>query len=223
MKFYNSKMAIPNLDSTSSKLKNVINVCHQSKDLNIALYHVDQEHFFYFNKAFKTFSYIKDKALLQNGWDSWFMAIDSKESPFVQRQIAELFSADRHKNTITLKYHMPHGKERRCVKHEISLYFVEGKTLAINYFFDISDQEKIAACLKNNNTTHSNATSKQTISPREIQVLQLIADGFSSKQIANQLFISNHTAISHRKHLIQKFQVKNTAQLIKKASRVIEL
>ena len=51
----------------------------------------------------------------------------------------------------------------------------------------------------------------------------MVADGYSSKQIADKLFISNHTAISHRKNLIEKFKVKNTAQLIKRASRNIEL
>ncbi len=61
------------------------------------------------------------------------------------------------------------------------------------------------------------------ISSREKEVLHLIGEGYSSKQIADMLFISNHTAISHRKNLIEKFQVKNTAQLIKKASKVMEL
>lgn len=63
----------------------------------------------------------------------------------------------------------------------------------------------------------------KTISIREKEVLKLIADGFSSRQIADQLFISKHTAISHRKNLIEKFRVKNTAQLIKKASKVMDL
>jgi len=54
---------------------------------------------------------------------------------------------------------------------------------------------------------------------REKEVLELVADGLSSKEIADKLHISTYTAINHRKNLISKFKVKNTAQLIKEASR----
>lgn len=57
------------------------------------------------------------------------------------------------------------------------------------------------------------------LSDREIEVLKLIANGLSSKQLASVLNISSHTAISHRKHLLEKFKVKNTAELIKEASK----
>ena len=56
------------------------------------------------------------------------------------------------------------------------------------------------------------------ISRREHEVLKLIAQGLSTKQIADHLYISVHTAITHRKNLIEKFQVKNTAELIKEAA-----
>lgn len=55
------------------------------------------------------------------------------------------------------------------------------------------------------------------ITDREKEVLQLISDGYSDKQIAEQLHISIYTAISHRKNLIHKFDAKNTAELIKAA------
>lgn len=64
---------------------------------------------------------------------------------------------------------------------------------------------------------HSEFSRK--ISAREQEVLYYIADGFSAKMIADKLHISTHTAINHRKNLITKFEVKNTAELIKKASR----
>lgn len=55
------------------------------------------------------------------------------------------------------------------------------------------------------------------ISTRETQILQLIAAGLSSPEIAKKLFISDHTVISHRKNLIHKFKAKNSAHLITKA------
>jgi DNA-binding CsgD family transcriptional regulator len=59
-----------------------------------------------------------------------------------------------------------------------------------------------------------NATSK--ISSREIQVLRLIAYEYTSKEIATELYISTHTALTHRKNLMSKFDVKNTAGLVRK-------
>ncbi len=52
---------------------------------------------------------------------------------------------------------------------------------------------------------------------REKEILQLIAREYSSKEIADQLFISLNTVEIHRKHLFQKMDVKNVAGLIRKA------
>jgi len=57
------------------------------------------------------------------------------------------------------------------------------------------------------------------ISGREKEVLQLIADGLTNPQIAEKLFISMHTVDSHRKNLLTKFAVKNTASLIRIAAQ----
>jgi len=57
------------------------------------------------------------------------------------------------------------------------------------------------------------------LSKREQQVLDLIAEGFSNKEIGEQLFISTRTVDGHRTNLLQKFGVHNTAKLIMKAVR----
>ncbi len=54
------------------------------------------------------------------------------------------------------------------------------------------------------------------VSIREQEILMLIAWEYTSKEIAAKLFISNHTAISHRKNLIDKLGVRNTAGLIRR-------
>ena len=129
------------------------------------------------------------------------------------------------KTPYVLKYYIidENGKSI-LLRHELLLHYLQGNILAINYFFDITEKEKIEAYFKVANTTSKDYHEKKSlISPREEEVLKLVADGFSSKQIADKLFISNHTAISHRKNLIEKFNVKNTAQLIKRVSRHIEL
>jgi len=59
------------------------------------------------------------------------------------------------------------------------------------------------------------ASDVPVISRREKEVLQLIVDGLTNPQIAEKLFISLHTVDSHRKNLIAKFNVNNTASLIR--------
>jgi DNA-binding NarL/FixJ family response regulator len=52
---------------------------------------------------------------------------------------------------------------------------------------------------------------------REIEVLKLIAGGLTNQEIADKLFVSVSTIDSHRKNLISKLQVKNTAALVRMA------
>lgn len=52
---------------------------------------------------------------------------------------------------------------------------------------------------------------------REVDVLRHIAQGLTNQEIADQLFVSVSTVDSHRKNLISKLQVRNTAALIRKA------
>jgi two-component system response regulator NreC len=61
------------------------------------------------------------------------------------------------------------------------------------------------------------------ITKRETEVLELLAQGNSTREISSLLNISLNTIETHRKHLLEKFQARNTAELIKKASKVIWL
>lgn len=54
---------------------------------------------------------------------------------------------------------------------------------------------------------------------REKEILHLIADGKTTPDIAQQLSLSPLTVETHRKNLIQKFQVRNMAALIKIAAQ----
>jgi DNA-binding NarL/FixJ family response regulator len=50
---------------------------------------------------------------------------------------------------------------------------------------------------------------------REKEILELIAEGHTNKKIAAKLFLDKTTINSHRKNMLTKFNVKNTAALIK--------
>lgn len=53
------------------------------------------------------------------------------------------------------------------------------------------------------------------LSKRELEVLALIADGYTNGEIAEKTFTSKRTVETHRKNLIEKTGTKNTASLVK--------
>jgi DNA-binding NarL/FixJ family response regulator len=52
------------------------------------------------------------------------------------------------------------------------------------------------------------------ISEREIEIIALVAAGYSNKEIADKLFLSAHTITTHRKNIMNKLGVNNTAGLV---------
>ncbi len=57
------------------------------------------------------------------------------------------------------------------------------------------------------------------LTDREIQVLRLIADGNTNKAIARQLTVSVNTIETHRKHIMDKLDLHNTAEIVRFAVR----
>ncbi len=57
--------------------------------------------------------------------------------------------------------------------------------------------------------------SLPVLTKREKEVLQMVAEGFTNPEIAEKLFVSQSTVDSHRKSVMTKLQVKNTAALLK--------
>lgn len=63
------------------------------------------------------------------------------------------------------------------------------------------------------------------LTKREKEILCLVCNGMNTKEISEELFISLHTAETHRRNLLNKLDVKNTAQMVKVAvvSRLIAI
>jgi DNA-binding NarL/FixJ family response regulator len=57
------------------------------------------------------------------------------------------------------------------------------------------------------------------LSAREREVLQLIAEGYTNRAIAQRLFISVKTVEAHKEHIVQKLGVRGNAELIRYAIR----
>jgi DNA-binding NarL/FixJ family response regulator len=54
------------------------------------------------------------------------------------------------------------------------------------------------------------------ITSREKEILSLIAEGFSSKQIAERICVSFHTVEAHRKNMRTKFNARNMFEVMAK-------
>ncbi|MBU2950198.1 helix-turn-helix transcriptional regulator [Tamlana agarivorans] len=220
-----TKLNIFGNESNQLSIASLIKTCDCLDNLNISIYLLETEKFIYNNSALNRVIGDYSTKILNKNWDSWFDFIRKDELLSVKKKIENFSLKPYVKTPYVLRYHIINENgENVLLRHELLLHYLGENRLIISYFYDITERERIENYFKAVNSDMQGYHEKlNLISPREKEVLKLIADGFSSKQIADILFISNHTAISHRKNLIEKFKVKNTAQLIKRASRSIEL
>jgi DNA-binding NarL/FixJ family response regulator len=61
---------------------------------------------------------------------------------------------------------------------------------------------------------------KNSLSKRELEIMELVASEYSTNRIADKLFISGKTVETHRRNLFQKLGVKNSVGLTKVAVRL---
>ena len=61
--------------------------------------------------------------------------------------------------------------------------------------------------------------SYELLTDREKEVLQLLAEGKSNKEVATVLNVSAYTVETHRTHLMQKLNLHNTAEIVLYAVR----
>ena len=128
-------------------------------------------------------------------------------------------------------YYRALKKDRTVIKLQnqvINLEMAENGSIMVtcNIFTDVShlgmsDQVKLHIVDTEKNTCFS-ACAQQPIvvkefpilSKREAEILKLLSEGFSSRQIADKLVISYFTVRTHRKNILEKLGMKNTAEMI---------
>lgn len=108
---------------------------------------------------------------------------------------------------------------KKCSQTEI-IHAIESVAKS-NRFFCNSVLEIVMA-------PHQEALSNRELtdlSKRELEVLELIAKGYRTLDIAEKLFVSIHTINSHRKNILKKLDLKSPAQLIVYAleSRLVQI
>jgi len=69
--------------------------------------------------------------------------------------------------------------------------------------------------LEKKKVVFDNSNEMTQLTDREIEIIRLVADGLTNKEIGEQLFISHRTVDTHRTNLMKKLNVTNVAGLIR--------
>jgi DNA-binding NarL/FixJ family response regulator len=100
-----------------------------------------------------------------------------------------------------------------------------GKTELLKALHKVMQGEKyISPEISNNLFTHLNDRNigapevEKNLTAREVEIIGYIAGGLTNNEIANKLFLSIVTVDTHRKNILAKLKVKNTAALVKYAA-----
>ncbi len=67
---------------------------------------------------------------------------------------------------------------------------------------------------------HDEVFNQKPLTDRERQILILVAHEYTTNMIAQKLFLSPHTVISHRNNLMSKLDVSNTAGLVRRGFEI---
>lgn len=140
--------------------------------------------------------------------------------------------------TKAVRQEFPDGKIVFLTMHEGDEYFFQALSVgASGYVVKGADSEELLSALRSvsrggvylqpslaKNLVSDYMRSKSTaaydgLTPREGEVLRLIADGLTNKQIAEELFIGVTTVQTHRANLMEKLNLHSQAELIKYAIR----
>ena len=127
-------------------------------------------------------------------------------------QNVHVIALSMHKKQSFIKRMIQYGAMGYILKDDPASNIIEGirKVVGGEKYFSPRIMDLVLS------TSPSSAYSKQEISDREVEVLQLISQGLTNQEIASKLFLSHHTTESHRRNLMEKLDARNTAELVRK-------
>jgi len=73
----------------------------------------------------------------------------------------------------------------------------------------------VNSLIKTNENQKVSASKMDLLTPRELEVVQLVAEGYINKEIADQLHISIRTVDSHKNNIINKLKLKTSVDIVK--------
>ncbi|MBL4587296.1 MAG: response regulator transcription factor [Flavobacteriales bacterium] len=103
--------------------------------------------------------------------------------------------------------------------HQEMIKAINAVMVGENYY----DQEVLDIMTRSITDDDNNGYEALTLSNREKQVLQLVAQEYTNQEIADQIFISLRTVETHKRNLIKKLRVKNVVGLVRFAIEKADL
>ncbi len=95
---------------------------------------------------------------------------------------------------------------------QITLHADPTKSSRVSYFFKIKDEAHSSEIMRSFLSQHDSKVN--VFSENEIRICQLLKQGMTSKEVAENVFLSKHTIDKYRKNLLAKTECVNTPQLI---------
>jgi DNA-binding NarL/FixJ family response regulator len=86
--------------------------------------------------------------------------------------------------------------------HHSSIYLADDKDNIIRCIQDLMDHD-----------VSDDAPKNTVLSPRETTIVRLVSMGLTNRQIADKLFLSTHTVMTHRKNISSKLGIKSVSGL----------
>jgi DNA-binding NarL/FixJ family response regulator len=116
------------------------------------------------------------------------------------------------------------GATGYVVKESASEKLLQGidTVLKGDYFMDAHISQKVIrklAGIQNGEVTITDA-AYGTLTPREQEVLTLVAEGFTTNKISEKLFISHKTVENHRSSIMRKLDLRNAIEVVRYAAKL---
>ncbi|MGB3618573.1 MAG: response regulator transcription factor [Catalinimonas sp.] len=124
-----------------------------------------------------------------------------------------------HVDQTTVRHLMTMGIDGYLLKNENREDFLHGlETVAVGKRYFSSRVTEVLAD-RGRELTPTHHLKAQSLTPRELDVLRLVTEGYATREIAEQLNVAPATVETHRKALLRKLDVTNVAGLVRVALR----
>ena len=211
---------------------------------------LNNETILYLEETFEPLTGYPQEMLLNKGLSFWFPLIHPEDMPSVTETIIKSHedlatpgfprpfppiiieyrfkqSTGEWKRIREIKYLLLSGDEIAIDKVLCKLELLEEKALQdekncskLLDFAQAYHEKSPEETINTSKGAQHQPPSLPSLTKREMEILLLIGKGLSTKMIADKCNISINTVETHRRHLLEKLQVKNSMELIQKASKM---
>jgi len=137
----------------------------------------------------------------------------------------KVLSENNNQKLAMLTMHAEKGIIQKVIEFGAKGYFLKTidkiellhaiRTIASGGEYFPADVTKSLIRKKGINANAAQSSVVSLLSSREIEILKLVAQGMSNKEIADKLFISHRTVDTHRTNLMRKIEVNNVAGMVR--------